>query len=178
MGDWPARTDQWGLDTWVIGPLSGLSLGPALQRFVPFSSPSTTAWPAANRATLIPFRVPRLTIVYQAVVGCGSGAAGNFDVGVYDRFGNRLVSSGSTAQSSSVDVTVNLTDTELGQGVYYMALSTDSTAQMIAWPPNVYLAKMIGVRQASSVFTLPATLTFETLASAYVPNFSIWLRSA
>jgi hypothetical protein len=33
------------------------------------------------------------------------------------------------------------------------------------------------VRQASTAYTLPATITFETAASAYIPGFSIWLRS-
>jgi hypothetical protein len=72
----------------------------------------------------------------------------------------------------------NLTDTLLGQGLYYAALAANGTNNYVASTPgNVAMVKVLGVRQASTAYTLPATITFETAASAYIPGFSIWLRS-
>ncbi len=140
--------------------------------------PSSTAWPSANRAILIPFRLPKQMTVYQAIVGCGATGGGNFDVGIYDLSGNRIVSGGTTARAASSEVIVNITDTPIGPGVYYMALSSDSTGTFIASSPaQAALVKAVGIRQASTAFVLPATVTFETAASAFIPVFGIVLIS-
>lgn len=154
-----------------------LSLGPVSRKIVGAgSSPGSTAWPAANRAILIPFRIPRIVTAYQMIVACGATAGGNFDCGIYDMFGNLLVSGGTTARSPSSEVIVNITDTVLGPGRYYMALSADSTDTFIATAPaQAALVKAVGIRQASAAFVLPSTVTFETAASAYIPTFGVVL---
>ena len=178
MGDWPAREDRWGLG-WTISAAHSLSLGGVAVNIVAGGAAPTgsVAWPAANRAILIPFRLPRLATVYKATVGNGTTASGNFDVGVYDIAGNRLVSSGATSKGASTETNVDLTDTLLGPGRYYMALSANGTQNYSAHTGNLYMWKLCGVRQASSAYVLPATVTFETIASAYLPVFQLRLRS-
>lgn len=179
MGDWPAREDRWGTQALVISHAHSLSLGPVSRKLVGVgASPASTAWPAANRAILIPFRLPKIMTAYQMIVGCGGTGGGNFDCGIYDKFGNLLVSGGSTGRSALSEVIVNITDTVLGRGTYYMALSVDGTNNMIATAPaQVALVKAVGIRQASSAFVLPATITFETAASAYIPVFGVVFTS-
>lgn len=178
MGDWPNREDNWGMG-WTISPQHPLSLGVAAYRLCGSGGLTSTAWPAANRAILIPFRLPKPATVYKATVGCGATAAGNFDVGVYDEAGNRLVSGGSTGKAAAAEVNVDLTDTFLGQGFYYMALSADGTNNYVALSSaaSVYAFKAAGIRQASSAFVLPASITFETVASAFLPVLQLRFRS-
>ncbi len=177
MGDWPDREDRWGLG-WTISPGHPLSLGGnALIAQTGGSVPASTAWPAANRAILIPFRLPKPATVYKITIGAGATAAGNFDVGIYDASGNRIVSGGTTAKGDSTEQTIDITDTLLGQGLYYMAMSADGTNNYIASTNNVFIWKLMGVRQASSAFVLPATVTFETLATAFVPMINLRFRS-
>jgi hypothetical protein len=63
----------------------------------------STAWPSANLAIFIPIRVPSPVMVCKLAMGAGATAAGNFDMGIYDRFGNLLVSSGATAKSATTE---------------------------------------------------------------------------
>lgn len=138
-------------------------------------APSSTAWPAANRALFIPFVLPQPIVVTQAVVGCGSTGSGNFDVGVYDAAGNLIVSSGATARSASSEVVAALTDTRLGEGLYYMALAADGTNNYIAGvPAQVGIVKAMGIKEAASSYTLPATVTYATASSAFIPYFVLW----
>lgn len=175
MADWPGRESRWGTQTLVISHAHPLSLGPVSRKLVGTgSSPASTAWPAANRAILIPFRLPKIMTAYQMIVGCGTTAAGNFDCGIYDKFGNLLVSGGTTVKPATSEAIVNITDTVLGRGTYYMALSADGTNNYIATAPaQAALVKAVGIRQASSAFVLPATITFETAASAFIPVFGV-----
>ena len=176
MADWPLREDRWGLG-WTISYAHPLSLGAALINYTGGSTPASTAWPSANRAIFIPFRLPRIATVYKITIGSGATAAGNFDVGVYDAVGNRIVSGGATGKGNSTETTVDVTDTTLGPGFYYMAMSADGTNNYIALAPNVNFLKSLGVLQASSAYVLPATVTFETLASAFIPMIQMHLRS-
>lgn len=178
MGDWPARTDPWGDHVAAISPVSALSCGPGLKGMHNFGTPISTAWPAANRAILVPFRLPKTVVAYQMVAGSGATASGNFDVGIYDAAGNRIVSGGSTAKGNSVETIVNITDTTLGPGLYYMAMSADGTNNYMAITlTNATSPKFFGIRQASTAFVLPATVTFETIAASFVPSFCVLTRS-
>lgn len=138
---------------------------------------ASTAWPSANLAIFVPFvlRVP--TTVYKIVVGGGSLAAGNFDVGIYDQNGNRLVSSGAQAKSASVEHVVNITDTPLGPGRYYMAMAADGTNNYVMYSVSAASrGKLGGVLQAASSYVLPATVTFATFAQTDVPSIGLYLR--
>lgn len=174
MGDWPDQQGMAQLAGEALSPLSQLSIGGIINTVIAGAAAST-AWPAANRALFIPFRLPRPYLVTQAVVGCGSTGGNNFDVGVYDAFGNRLVSSGATARGTTAEVVANLTDTMLGPGNYYMGLASDSAGTFIALAPaQVGLVKMCGIKQMASAYVLPATATYATAASAFIPLLAIY----
>lgn len=177
--DWPLLPERVGTNTWVISPMHVLSLGNALKTLIGDGSLSTsTAWPAANRAIHVPFRLPRPMTAYQMVMGAGATAAGNFDMGIYDEFGNREVSLGSTAKAASAEQVGNITDKPLGPGLYYMALSADGTNNYIGGAvANAAFLKMLGVRQSATSFPLPDPVTFATVAATFIPAFAVILRS-
>lgn len=173
MGTWPTVADA-RVAGEAISPFSQLSIGGILNAVIAGAAAST-AWPAANRAIAIPFRLDRPFLVTQAVVGNGSTGGNNFDVGIYDAAGNKIVASGATARSASSEVVCNLTDTLLGAGLYYMALASDSTGTFIAFAPAaVGLVKMCGIKQMASAYVLPSTFTPATAASAFIPLFALW----
>lgn len=178
MGDWPKAADQLGLNAWVITPYHELSIGlPALRSAIATTAASA-AWPSANRALFVPFRLPRQMTVYQGVVGCGSGSTGNFDVGVYDSAGNKIVSSGATARAASTEVVANMTDTAIGPGLFYMAVAVDGTTNIVQQvPAAVGLTKMLGVLEMGSAYTLPATATYATVSAANIPMMALYFRS-
>lgn len=158
----------------AINPLSGWSLGPAVT-----SGLVSAAWPASNRAVFVPFRVPVPVTAYKMACGTGTGTTGNFDLGIYDSAGNRIVSTGSTAKTTaSSDRIIDITDTVLLPGLYYMAMATDGTTNYIGVGliANVAAPKQFGMREAASSFALPATVTYATISTAHIPFMSIYLR--
>lgn len=135
----------------------------------------SVAWPSANRALFIPFVISRPWRATQAVVGCGTTAGGNFDVGIYDYAGNLLTSSGGIARAASSEVVAAFADVDLGEGLYYMAMAVSTTNTMMASAPaQAGLLKCCGVKEMASAYTLPSTATFATVSSAYLPHFTVW----
>lgn len=146
---------------------------------------TSTAWPAANLAIFVPVRIPFPVTVFKMVVGAGATAAGNFDVGIYDSNGNKLVSSGATAKGSSVEHIIDVTDTRIGPGVYYLAMSADGTNNYIMLTPSgtspvpLQKIRLYGVLEATTSYVLPASVTFSAASSAVsVPAISAYLRDA
>lgn len=175
MADWPTdftRGDFFvdSLSVWgEVGPnaLDGAGL-------------TSTAWPNANDALFVPIAVPVPVTVYQMACGTGTGTTGNFDLGIYDVGGNLLVSTGSTAKTTAnVERVVNVTDTVLLPGLYYLAMSVDDTGayQAPASIGNVGFVKLLGMRLVSTAFALPSTVTLATVTSTVIPCISAYLRS-
>lgn len=140
---------------------------------------ASTAWPSANLAIFTPVRVSVPVTVYQMVVGCGATGGGNFDVGIYDVFGNLLVSSGATAQSASNDVVCNVTDTRLMPGRYFFALAVDGTTNMQCRSASqVGLVHAAGIRNMASAYPLPSTATMAAPTSVVYPlAVGAWLAA-
>lgn len=121
--------------------------------------------PGQNIAYYMPIEVTRRVTIYQAVVRNGATVAGNFDVGLYDEWLNRLVSSGSTAQSgTNSSQSVNITDTVLDRGTYYAGFASDSTTATyrIQSSPglNGATAQACGCMSQASAFPLPDPAVF------------------
>jgi len=104
------------------------------------------------------------------IMGAGATASGNFDTGLYDSQGNRLVSSGATAKGNAAAQILDVTDTRIGAGLYYLALAADGTNnyQMMS-PGSLQLSKLVGAVQMASAYPLPATATFASLANIALP---------
>src|SRR5690349_4226388 len=71
---------------------------------------SNSAWPQANFAIYLPFQLGRKRTATHMACRNGGTASGNLDMGIYDTSGNRLASTGSTAQAGTNTIqTVALT---------------------------------------------------------------------
>lgn len=121
------------------------------------------AWGTQYRAIYVPVRVRESLLIRKLWVYHSSTGTGNFDVGVYSRTGSRLVSTGSTAKTAANAIkVVDVTDTPISQGLYYLALNADSTT-------DTYM----GDTDAAPLCTAMGILT-ETLASVTLPATASW----
>lgn len=172
MSDWPQAP--------ILQSAGYFSTATALSPGVGIGA--SVAWPLTNKAFFIPFRVTVATVACKMVFGSGTTAGGNVDMGIYDPQGNRLVSTGAQARSASSESVVDITDTPLAPGLYYMAMSHDGTANVIANVPTgtspVPLAKtkLFGVMMMASAYVLPDPVTYAAVDTAYIPNMAIYTR--
>lgn len=145
---------------------------------VPFSG----AWPTANKAFFIPFRLRYPMLAQKLLLQVGAAANGNMDAGLFDGetldVGPALARSGAIAQASAhAKQALDITDVELlAEHDYYFAVSLSSTSgtlHMVGVPP-LGVMKGYGVRQQLSAHPLPATPTPADLATnVSVPFFGI-----
>lgn len=161
-----------------IATLSPLSIGPEMS-FAVVGTGGSAVWPSANRALFFPFYLgARMTATKIAWIN-GAAVSGNCDAGIYDLAGTRLVSSGSTAQAGTSAIqTVDITDTILSPGTYYMALAVDNTtAAFMRVGPNALLLAGAGVAQMATAFPLPDPATLAVVAAAYLPYMGVSFRT-
>lgn len=128
-------------------------------------------WPAANRALYCPVEVSTACTAYQMAIQIAV-QSGNLDIGIYDELGNRLVHSASTAVAAAGVQVVNITDTVLNPGVYFLALNVDNTTASVfrnGTTTALTLNSWGLQQQAVGAVTLPDPATFANPASAYVP---------
>jgi hypothetical protein len=137
---------------------------------------ASTAWPAANLAIFVPILVPFPVTVYKMTAGAGGTAGGNFDLGIYDTAGNRLVSSGASARTASVEHVLNTTDVVIGPGLYYLAMAADGTNTWMCWASSVQLTRLCGVMNMATAYTLPATATYAAATNAAIPAIVAHIR--
>lgn len=155
------------------------SLGPFISATIA-AAPTSAAWGTANLARYIPFTVTIPTTIYKLCVMNGATVAGNFDIAIFSTAYVKLVSTGSTAQAGVNTLqTVDVTDTELDTGRYYMGMSSDdATATTYRWfTPTTGMAAIMGLRTEASAFPLPTTATPIQSTSTSIPVFGAMLRS-
>jgi hypothetical protein len=143
-----------------------------------FATSSTPVWPSANRAIFSPVWVPQASIVTKIAWRVAGASSGNVDAGIYDEHGVKLVSTGSTAcASTNTTQLVDVTDTLLAPGAYYLAMAVDNTtAQFMRSNLGASSLRVLGVMSEDSAFALPATATMVDAADAYVPWISCTTR--
>lgn len=131
---------------------------------------NAATWPATNRALYIPVQidVPVTIVSIAFLVGTQSG---NCDVGIYDEHGNRIVSKGSTAVGAAGVQNIDITDTALNPGTYFLAMCVDNTvAAFTAATLLGVVAQTCGMQQqAVGAVTLPDPATFANPVSSYLP---------
>jgi hypothetical protein len=141
----------------------------------------SSTWIAANRALFIPFVITKPTLIKQLFVLNGAAVSGNIDVGIYDAAGTKIVSSGSTAQAGTTVIqSFDVTDTMLAPGQYYFAVALDNstgTLLRVTVGGSGYRQQELGMAQQSTAFPLPATATFATIASDYIPVVGLTTRA-
>lgn len=139
---------------------------------------ASTAWPSANRAIFVPFRLAEAATVYKLVTGCGTTAGNNIDLGIYDQWGNRIYSSGAIARVASGEIVHTLGSPQrLGRGRYYLALAHNSTNNMMMQTMgSIPQGRLAGVLQMDSAYLLPSTATMVALTAGTVPGIGAYLR--
>lgn len=165
----------------TIWPGSLLAVGPELVHQNIATYVTSVAWPTAAKALYIPFWVSRPRTVYQ--VGWINGTAPGTNVreaGVYDSGGSKLItgSSGSVAHTANVAERIDVTDTVILAGQYWLAVQCSSVDTWAAW--NTMIAPVcasMGILTQTSANPLPTTATFvldQTLA--FIPYVFVELR--
>ena len=153
----------------LSGPQFGLwrrafSIDTHTHGFFPLlGSSAATTYPVANQAYYVPVAVRQRVVVRKLWVAVGSTATGNLDVGVYDAVGVRIVSAGSTAKTSDTEQVVDVTDTTIGPGLYYMALNCSNNTDTFFMDSNSSAPTLGGIgvlSEAVGSVTLPATATW------------------
>jgi hypothetical protein len=159
----------------IITPYSYQSLGVAL-RTMAQTDPAAAAWPAANLVIFVPFWVPEAVTMTKMFYGIGASGTANLDMGIYAEDGTRLVSSGSVAASGSTTTQViDITDTTLARGRYYMAMEADTVTTFTAFSkaPAVGICQALGLLEQASVAiplsTNASPATFAKYTRAYIP---------
>lgn len=134
------------------------------------------AWPLASVAIFVPFILPEPCTVTKLwwINNTVPSPAPNVDVGIYDADGNRLVSSGSTAQFTVQNVqSVDVADTRLDrQKTYYLAMSVDvitAGTGFVFANLAAGLCQALGMVRQTSGFPLPLTATYAVTTHAGVP---------
>lgn len=125
----------------------------------------------ANKALFVPFYLPTDAVLRRIGWGNGAAVSGNVDAGVYRQDGGRVVSTGSTVQSGTDSIqTVDITDTALAPGLYYMACvisNTTGNIRCLSENPNKLAA--MGCFQQASALALPSSFTAATMADTNGP---------
>jgi hypothetical protein len=139
---------------------------------------ASAVWPAANRAIYLPVMLEEPMRLVTTLVFNGTAAVtGSWDVGIYTVDGTRLGSTGATAQAGlNAPQTIPLTaPVFVDRGVYYIALmGTSASMSVYRFAGGVagdYLAW--GAYQEATAGSLPATATFASNTTAFVPMFSL-----
>lgn len=167
------------MDVQLASPFSLSSYDPALG--VPavvysgaISGRTATAWPAANRAILLPVRVGGYFTIRRGAWENGT-VSGNVDCGVYTSEGKLVASTGSVAQAGvGAWQSAAITPTTIPPGWYYIALALDNATGQIARSQfTINAARQIGCCDLTSGFPLPASATRAPVGSSYWPSFQI-----
>lgn len=145
---------------------------------------ASTAWPSANLGIFVPIRIPMPVTVYKLAIGAGNTAAGNFDVGIYDAGGNAMVRAGATAKGADTEQILDITDTVIGPGVYYLGMAADGTNNYtMTTPPGVspiplQKTRLAGVVHAASAYSagLVSAVTYTAATLAPIPLIAAYLR--
>lgn len=128
----------------------------------------------ANQAYYIPFYADHTITLTQFWWVTSTGASTtNVDVGIYDRTGTRLISTGAVSRGTEQALnTSNVSDTIIVPGHYYMAFSTSGTQNfVVAGSINGSRARESGFAIQASAHPLPATFTLATFTTQVVPHF-------
>lgn len=129
-----------------------------------------------NVVIAVPMFVWDTWIVRRLALVNGATVAGNWDIGVYTEDGQtKLVSTGSTAQSGANSYQgVNVTETVLAPGMYWVAFGTDSATQTIfRYQPGSLHTPLTGTRAhtvaSGTGCPLPSSLTLAQTYSLNIP---------
>lgn len=133
------------------------------------SGSSAQVWQTTNRAIFMPIFL-EYPVLAQAMAVRVSVQSGNLDVGIYTLAGAKIVTSGTTAVAAAGLQILDIADTWLAAGTYFLALSVNNTtASFFGSAQTDEVAVVCGVQQMNSAFVLPATATFANPQNSLQP---------
>ena len=162
----------------TIGSLSWSTMAGQSQHLIA-SNAASAVYTLANYAIFVPFIAETWFTVYHLGWYNGTVVSGNVDCGIYNQYGTRLVSTGSTAQAgvSGLQI-VNITDLAVSPGYYYMAFAMDNiTGTVFRGTPALAMNEANDVREVTTGFPLPSTATMVNSTRAYIPTYYAFLNS-
>jgi hypothetical protein len=143
---------------------------------------ASAVWPLAKEILYLPFRLPFPVLVKQLFVANGGTASGNLDLGIYSIAGTKLVNKGSTLQAGTTAIQLlDITDTQLGQGTFYFAITMDGTTGTTRrnLPASIQVSEALGIlKETPGAFGLSATATFAACDTNYLPHCGLVIASA
>jgi hypothetical protein len=144
-------------------------------------TPSSIAWPAQYLALFVPFRISVPVKITNAwwYNGTPVSASYKIDVGIYSADLTKLGSTGLTAQGSALTIQNVALTTELGPGLFYMAMTNNYTESFWSWAANLNKCRIWGMFQQllTTPYSLPATATPAACAFTVIPIFGLTSRS-
>jgi hypothetical protein len=129
------------------------------------------AWPTANMAFYFPIELQHRVLLTAAWWVNGTTLGSNVDIGVYDNEGNRLVSTGSTAQSGTAAPQSVTVSKLLAAGFYYFAMAVNNTTGTFHHGATQFWGFSAGCYQQATAFALPSTATFAQAQLMRIPKF-------
>ena len=146
------------------------------------SAPATNSPLVASTGIFVPFRIAYPFLCLNLWCQNGAAVAGTFDIGIYSRSVEKLVSAGSTTQAgTSAPQKVTLgTPLLLPPGTYYMAMSVSTVTTckyFIALPTLLASLQLGGLAQAATQTPLAQTPTLVSLANSWIPLFGLGGRT-
>lgn len=173
MGDW--STPLLHLPTTATINTAGLYCTLADPLIIQGGVGGGAVWPSANRAIYMPVLVESYVTAYQIAFEVTT-QSGNYDVGIYDELGTRLINKGSTAVPAAGIATADITDTPLTPGLYWLAMAIDNgTAAVVRQTASSTVGALTvhGLQDQDTAFALPSTATFSAPAAAYWPIMAV-----
>ena len=142
------------------------------------SGPATGVWPAIGLVIFVPFTLSEPLTVTKLWWDVAA-QSGNADAGIYDASQNLLLSAGTTVIGAATNIqSVDVTDTLIARGQYYLALVADNTTfSSRRSAPAAGICQALGLLEQTSV-TLPLSTgaspaTFAKYTRAYIPFFGL-----
>jgi hypothetical protein len=144
---------------------------------------TTTSTFAANLGVFVQVNLTQAVTAYKMAWVNGATLSGNIDVGIYDEAWNRLVSSAPQTQAGTSTVqVVDITDTALVAGTYFLAFAVSSaTATFRSTSVTQPVLRACGCAQQASLSsgTLPNPAVPATLASStFIPMLAVVFQNA
>jgi len=139
---------------------------------------AAATYSTANLAMYFPLWLSEATVVRNAYLQIAT-PSGNFDLGIYDASFARMVSTGSTAATVTGGTQiVDITDTTLDRGYYWLAIACNNTTISIRRTvPGSPYTRLLGFMMQTSAFPLPATATPVATNQATMGMFGFATRA-
>lgn len=161
----------------VITPFSSEAMGEEIAAID--DGLASLAWVTGNRAVYFSFGLAEAAVVKKAFWENGTVVSGNCCAAICDDSFVRKVTTGSTAQAgTSVPQVVDVTDTLLAPGRYWLAFShDDTTGTLMRANPIAQNMHALGIFEEASAFPIPDPITPATPTMGYIPVFGFTVET-